>query len=118
MLPIIGTVDPRCHFYPEDVCVFCFDEVSPRAIISDKTARLLASVPQVFCSLAGGSHKHLGVMLVAKYVNVLSRTGTHLSGDRPLRGQAWHGGNNLPGAIFSPLESWSLTAALSRGRQN
>src|SRR2546430_16908120 len=94
MLPIIGTVDPRYHFYSEDVCVFCVDEVSPRAIISDKTTRFLAGVPQVFCSPAGGSHKHFGVMLVAKYVNVLSRNGNHLSCDRAFRGQAYHGRYN------------------------
>src|SRR2546429_2029929 len=63
MLPIIGTVDPRYHFYSEDVCVFCVDEVSPRAIISDKTTRFLAGEPQVFCSPAGGCHKHFGGML-------------------------------------------------------
>lgn len=75
-LPIIGTADPGRGFLFDSLCVSCVDEVSMRAIVSDQTAGLLAGVQHLLRMLAKESRKHLRVMLVAKYVKILSRTGT------------------------------------------
>lgn len=75
-MPVLRTTNARLDFRLDRGGVLCLDEVPLRVVVLDETAGLPAAIQGRLCRLALELWEHLSVMLVAKYVNLFSRTGT------------------------------------------